>query len=232
MAGHMRDIRGQRFGRLVVVAYSHDVIGTVKKGPSKGLTYRNHYWVCKCDCGKTVTMRRSNFTSGLVYSCGCYNKEKATKHGMSKSAEYKTWRAMLDRCTNPKVGSFKYYGERGITVCGQWKESFETFYKDMGPRPSPKHSIDRLDNEKNYSPDNCRWTLAKSQIRNRRTTVRITVNGVTKSVYDLFDDYRITDKRAQSRILYRISHGFSVEEAFTERRFRKPKRTESERKPQ
>jgi len=106
------------------------------------------------------------------------------KHGFSRLKEYKVWGGMIDRCENPKNPSYKNYGERGITVCGRWRNSFVLFYEDMGPRPSVKHSLDRIDNNGSYYPDNCRWATQTEQCNNTRYNVRITIKGRTETLSD------------------------------------------------
>lgn len=124
-----------------------------------------------CHCGKEFVANKYNVKNGHTRSCGCLQvkraKEANTHPGMTYSREYKTWEQVLQRCTNISNPNYQVYGAKGITVCKEWENSFETFYKDMGPRPL-KTSIDRIDNTKGYSKDNCRWTTASEQMKNRR----------------------------------------------------------------
>jgi hypothetical protein len=140
-----------------------------------------------CSCGsppKRYWVRA--LRSGNTQSCGCLARERqsavgvaSATHGMTKSSEYKTWAQMRKRCADPSDKSFANYGGRGIKVCERWA-AFENFYADMGPRPSPKHTLDRRDNDGDYSPDNCRWATKTEQTRNRRNAITVTLRGQTK----------------------------------------------------
>lgn len=133
------------------------------------------------------------------------------RHGRTGASVYKIWQAMIRRCCNPKDSGFQNYGGRGIRVCERWRFSFEAFLEDMGERPSPKHSIDRIDNDGDYEPSNCEWQTRKRQSRNRRSTRYFTINGLTKSFADWCDEYEI--KRAV--VDCRLRRGWIIEEALT-----------------
>ena len=150
------DLTGQRFGRIIVIEKTDRRSG------------RHIIWKCKCDCGKETFVSGNNLRSGNTTSCGCLNKELVITHGQSYSSEYGSWKMMKDRCYNLKNKQFKDYGGRGIEVCDRWKDSFENFFEDMGPKSSGKHSIDRIDVNGNYDPENCKWSTDVEQNRNKR----------------------------------------------------------------
>lgn len=155
------DIAGQRFGRLVAVEL---------RGRKNGKAA----WLCRCDCGREIVTLGTMLRMGDSRSCGCYAADRAARlhrtHGASKSPEYKTWRSMLGRCHRKTDPGWKNYGGRGISVCERWRRSFQSFLADMGPRPSPAHSIDRINNDRGYGPGNCRWATQLQQQNNRRST--------------------------------------------------------------
>jgi hypothetical protein len=134
-----------------------------------------------------------------------------TKHGMHDSPEHKAWRSMKHRCANPRSGRYDRYGARGITVCQRWRESFESFYADMGSRPSPDHSIDRINNDGNYEPGNCRWATTAEQNRNRSDNVRLSFDGREMTASEWARELCIN-----RRTLYlRLSTGWTIENALT-----------------
>ena len=165
------DLVGIRFGRLFVLA----------RAARDGALIRRHArWHCRCDCGAECSVASVELRSGATISCGCYRVEKITgrnmKHGMYRTPEYTAWRSMHQRCGNPAAKNFPRYGGRGISVCREWG-LFEQFLSDMGLRPSPKHSLDRRDNDKGYCPDNCQWATIGEQHENRSNTSRASWGG-------------------------------------------------------
>lgn len=160
------DITGRTYGRWLVMSY---------QGKSK--------WLCRCTCGRLISVDAHTLRSGSSRGCGkCYAK-KTIQHGMSRSPEYHVWWDMIDRCENPDNPSFDNYGGRGITVCKKWHDILQ-FLADMGNRPSDGYSIERLDNDLGYSPDNCEWATAKQQSRNTRANVRLVVNGEERTIVE------------------------------------------------
>jgi len=145
-------------------------------------------WICQCDCGNQIKVRGYSLRSRHTESCGCYHLEKAAeagkqnrKHGKSGTAEYMIWSAVKARCYNSSNTAYEHYGGRGIKVCERWHK-FENFYADMGKRPSPRHSIERVDNNGDYEPDNCHWATQREQVNNRRNNRIVEYDGKSHTV--------------------------------------------------
>jgi hypothetical protein len=159
-----------------------------------------------CDCGQHRVVRGGELTSGHSRSCGC-----AYRHGMQKTPEWACWQAMKQRCINPLNPSYANYGGRGIVVCDRWSNSFRVFLADMGPRPSPEHSIDRIDNDGPYSPDNCRWATAQVQNNNRRVTRMVEFAGKRQSLATWAREVGIPF----DTLVYRYKAGWAAERMLT-----------------
>lgn len=159
------DLTGQVFSRLTVLNQEKE------RNNHNAIVYN-----CKCECGKIKKVISSKLRTGSTKSCGCLKIDKISTHGKSNSREFKTWGAMLHRCMD---NNFKNYSDRGITVCERWKgkNGFLNFLEDMGERPTSKHSIDRIDVNGNYSPENCRWATSKEQGRNKTNNRLFTYKG-------------------------------------------------------
>lgn len=163
------DMTGMKFGRLTVLRRSEARLDGNKA-----------VWHCICECGTAREVLGTSLRSGQTTSCGCYKSDwsvaRFTKHGMETTPTYTTWQSMLTRCHNPKNKAYSRYGGRGIVVCDKWRYSFINFYKDMGTKPDGM-SLDRIDNDGNYEPGNCRWADAYTQANNKSTSWRIEVEG-------------------------------------------------------
>lgn len=131
------------------------------------------------------------------------------RHGLSYTPEYRAWQTMRLRCTNPENRAWASYGGRGITVCARWLDDPSAFVADMGPKPTPRHEIDRIDNDRGYSPDNCRWTTRSENDRNRRSTTWVMFRGTRRRLIDLCDEYGVPGDTAR----WRIRKGWPVEVA-------------------
>lgn len=211
--GKLIDLTGQRFGRLVVIKRS--------KAGNDGSVY----WYCRCDCGKEVIVKGSALRSGHTKSCGCFNSDfhrscleqtlfkNKPCDGRSRTRLYPIWRSMRDRCNNPNCKAYPRYGGRGISVCAEWANSFDAFRAWALSRGYAENlSIDRIDNNKGYCPENCRWVSVDIQCRNRRSNVYISYGGEAQTLSDWAREYGL-DSHV---IRYRLKHGWPIERALTE----------------
>lgn len=206
------DLKGQLFGRLRVTSFA---------GRDR---YGRAMWLCQCEvqeggCGTPKVVSAGNLRSGHATSCGCLSRERLRarnfKHGRSEkrrvTPEFTAWIGMKQRCMNPRTKYFADYGGRGITVCERWRDSFESFLADMGPRPSPAHSLDRIDNAKGYEPGNVRWATDTEQACNRRSNTLVTHNGETLCIAE----WACRTNLKAHTIRRRLELGWSPAEALT-----------------
>jgi len=192
-----KEMVGKTFGQLTVTHYSHTARGT-------------RWWVCKCSCGgeKVASGAELRRKRHPLVSCGCYRPTKTHGHsvGGRRTATYKAYDSMRDRCLNPNNHAYHRYGGRGITICDRWLDAFEMFYADMGDRPTGM-SLDRIDNDGPYSPENCRWATFKVQQNNRSTNLRLTVEGVSMTVSEVAAKFELS----KHCVRYRLLAGWPVE---------------------
>lgn len=196
------DMINRTFGRLTVVSFV-------------GVEKRKRIWECVCVCGNSTKQSTEVLMGGDVRSCGCLKKEITSKifttHGLSKTKEYGAWLSIKKRCYTKSTDRYYAYGARGITVCDRWLNSFENFVKDVGMAPSNKHSVDRIDVNKNYEPGNVKWSTDIEQANNKRNNHYVTFSGKTQSLSAWAKELGLPYGMIQRR-LYR---GWSYEECFT-----------------
>ena len=170
----------------------------------------------RCSCGTERWIMASNYRNGNSPHCGCkrlvYKKHGHTKHGGGKSTEYGAWVHMKTRCLDPKFKYFKHYGGRGIGICDRWVSNFENFLADVGAAPGSSYEIERIDNNGNYEPGNCRWATRKQQMRNTRHNRLLTFNDKTQTVVEWAEEIGMLQNTLENRIF----RGWSVERALTE----------------
>lgn len=198
------DISGQKFGRLMVV----ERVGTIRGQAA---------WRCECDCGNTTIVPSHDLKRGSTKSCGCYaaelSRQRLETHGLTKTRIFRTWTSMISRCSNDRCfQAFSSYGGRGISVCDEWKNDFVKFYEwSINNGYSENLTIDRIDNDGNYEPSNCRWASHKVQANNRRITRHLTLMGETKSISEWAELYGIK----YNTIWCRLQDGWNDEKAVT-----------------
>lgn len=197
---HIQDLTGKEFGELTV---THRLES--RKGHS--------WWRVRCACGSEKDISRSHLL--VAKSCGCMalenNRKAHTRHGMKRTPTWKSWRSMKQRCLLPTAPNYAMYGGRGISVCLRWRDSFEAFLGDMGERPSPGHSIDRIDGNRGYEPGNCRWATAKAQARNTRTNRLLAHGGRTLPLAAWAEELGV----GWTALDNRLRSGWSVERTLT-----------------
>lgn len=201
--GKLIDLTGQRFGRLTVIGRA------ARKG-------KNTYWLCRCDCGAEKEISRCNLLSG-TQSCGCLRAEKTINrhitHGKSSTKLYGVWKAMLERCYEPKTERYPIYGGRGIEVCDEWRKDFKVFYDwALSHGYSYGLTLDRIEVNGAYCPENCRWVTRIEQQNNMRTNHFVTFKGQTKTIAEWSRETGID----QHVLGGRIRNGWSVERAMKE----------------
>jgi hypothetical protein len=196
-----QDLSGQRFEPLLVLSFAG-----------------NGSWNCLCDCGQQRVVRGRCLASRHTRSCGCFAREnRPIKHGLARRGkcvpEFNLWRHMAQRCFNPANPGYPNYGGRGITMCARWRDSFVAFLEDMGPRPSPAHSVDRFPNQNgNYEPGNCRWATPLQQSRNSRNNTIIEYKGERLCMAEWGERFHIHPGTIYSRL---VCYKWSVERALT-----------------
>ena len=199
--GKFIELTGQRFGRLVVI------------GRSRETRTQGVYWDCICDCGTKKVIIGSSLRGGVTKSCGCIVVENCTAHGLNKLPEASIYRGMKRRCLNPSSHGFKYYGGRGIKICDRWlgPEGLKHFILDMGPRPVG-YEIDRINNNGDYEPENCRWVTPSENGRNKRNNASIIYNGETRCITEWAEILGMNHNTLFNRL---NTLGWSPEKAFT-----------------
>lgn len=192
--GKFVDLTGQRFGSLIVIERAENT----KNNKAQ--------WLCRCDCGNLTVVQRANLKSGGTVSCGCKRKP----HGKVHSRLYNIWRGIKQRCSNPNATGYKNYGGRGVAVCDEWLHNFQAFYDwSMQNGYAENLTIDRVNTDENYSPDNCRWVTQKVQQNNKRTNHYITFNGETHTIREWEDKLNLKRGVVDSR----LRRGKTIEEA-------------------
>lgn len=200
---NMKDLIGEKFGEWVVESYSHKTLG-------------KHYWICRCSCGARFKVYSYSLVSGRSSMCiKCSNSGSNNgrfSHGETQTRLHYIWRGILASCSQTTNRQFPNYGGRGIKVCQRWRNSFTSFKEDMGPRPSPNHSVDRIDNEKGYNPKNCRWATRQEQNQNTRANHYLELNGVRLCITEWGRRTGI----GRGTIAARVGHlNWSIEKALT-----------------
>lgn len=192
--GQHKDISGQKFGRLTALYRLHNTKGRTK-------------WLCVCECGNFAEVNVYHLTGGHTRSCGCLIKEINITHGKSKIRLYRIWRHIINRCYNINVESYKDYGARGIIMCDEWRNDFQAFYDwSMDNGYDDSLTIDRVDVNGNYEPNNCRWVTKSQQSKNKRNCIYYTINGEARCLSDCCKILNLN----YNTVTHRVQHGWSV----------------------
>ncbi len=208
LSPRVKDLTGRVFGLLTVLRYHGS-------GPAP---HHAALWACRCDCdaSKEFIALGTTLTRKHCRSCGCYRKANmrriAVRHGMAASSEYGIWLGVKKRTGDKNNVAYERYGGRGITMCDRWRDSFETFYKDMGPRPTNRHTLERKDNSMGYAPENCVWATYQEQARNRRSNRILTFRGESMPAIAWAERYGMEDQV----LCRRLKKGWSIEKSLTE----------------
>lgn len=199
-----KDLTGEKFMRWTVVGIDPD---------------NKRHLLCRCDCGSVRSVYRWSLTRKKSRSCGCFRdevkKKHSTTHNMANTPEYESWQGCKKRCYNKRTLKYPRYGGRGIKVCNRWLTSFENFLSDMGMRPSPKHSLHRVDNDGNYEPSNCVWATPRIQSRNTSKTRFVVFNGKRLPLAEHAEREGLDYKTVHSR----LQRGYSMEMVFSKKSF-------------
>lgn len=216
------EMLGKKYGKLLIqgVSYKKPVFSKKENRIKKYI----YFVKCKCDCGKEKIINAETIKRQKVFSCGCYIKEKLkkglnVKHGLTNHRLYHIWCCMKNRCYNVNYLEFKYWGGKGVSICDEWKNNFENFYNwaiDNGYKDNL--SIDRIDGNKNYCPENCRWATAKEQANNQRNNKLIFYKNQTKTLAEWCNFFGVKYSLVRDRI-YR--YNWSFEKAITTKRYKK-----------
>lgn len=209
----LRISQGATFGRLTAESRVENVGGRQR-------------WRFSCSCGGSIETPVERVISGRTLSCGCLRAESwrtvrqagpaaKFKHGASKSLAGVSWKNMMNRCTNPSASNYSDYGGRGIGVCERWR-NFDNFFADMGERPSRRHSIERIENDKGYEPGNCRWATKAEQQRNTRRSLTATFQGRTMTLFEIYARGRPDGSVTRATFVARVRLGWEVEMALAQ----------------
>lgn len=204
---HLVDLTGQKFGRLTVLERAENAKD------------RKTRWLCRCDCGNEIVVYGRYLRGGNTKSCGCYHRERAktlgeanATHGLSHTRLYVIWSGMVRRCHNPKAQRYSDYGGRGISVCDEWRDDFLAFREwALSNGYQEDLSIDRMDNNKGYSPDNCRWATDAEQANNMTSNTMITFNGKTQNLKQWSHELGMS----YTALVFRFKRGWPIEKAFS-----------------